>query len=72
MRLLFFETMKKASLEEMALAINEYNENHGSETRYWIEPHLFVCHNALSDMDDIYEINAEQIEKAYDKIKDKL
>ena len=50
------------TIEEKVIAINEHYENKGSEIRYWINwtddvnAYYYVCYNALSDMDEIYEI----------------
>ena len=60
--------------DEMIEAINEHYENTGSEKRYWVHESekcgtmYFVCHNALSDMDDIDEVTEEQVMKVYNSI----
>jgi hypothetical protein len=61
------------TIDEMIEAINEHYENTNSETRYWIGDNnvIFVCHNALSDMDDIDEVSEERVRKVYETIKTK-
>ena len=51
-------------------AINEHYENQNSETRYWWlgDTGVCVCHNALSDMDDIDEVTPQKVRDVYDSI----
>ena len=62
------------TIEEKVIAINEHYENKGSEIRYWINwtddvnAYYYVCYNALSDMDEIYETNAGAINNIYEEI----
>ena len=56
--------------EEKAQEVNTYYENHGSETRLWQTDNgmWFICYNALSDQDEIYETSEVQIDKLYAKL----
>lgn len=65
---------KEMTIEEKIELINQHYENKGSETRYWIGNNdiYFVCYNALSDMDEIYETNAGAINKIYEEIYGKV
>ena len=53
--------------QEKAQAVNTYHENHGSETRLWQTDNgmWFICYNALSDQDEIYETSEALIDKLY-------
>lgn len=61
-------------IEEIVEKVNEYYENNNSETRYWIQYSdkcgvmFFICYNALSEQDEIYEVSEEKVRKDYDKI----
>ena len=54
--------------EDTVIAINCHYENQNSETRVWMQENdhcglmFFICYNALSDMDDIYEVTEEKVE----------
>lgn len=61
--------MKGKNIEKMVEAINEYNEWCGNEIRIWIEDDMiFVCYNALSDMDDIDEVNENWVNREHQRI----
>lgn len=61
-------------MEEKIELINQHYENKDSETRYWVDwtdehnARYYVCYNALSDMDEIYETNESAINKIYEEI----
>lgn len=65
-------------MEEKIELINQHYENKGSETRYWVDwtdehnAYYYVCYNALSDMDEIYETNESAINKIYEEIYGKV
>ena len=61
--------MSVDEIYDMVEMLNTYNENHNSETRYWIQDDMyFICYNALSDMDEIEEISEEKIRKKFQEI----
>lgn len=69
---------KEMTIEEKIELINQHYENKGSETRYWVNwadelnAYYYVCYNALSDMDEIYETNAGAINEIYEEIYGKV
>lgn len=57
--------------EEKAQALNDYNEFIGTEKRFWLaddEDRYFICHNALSAMDELEEVDEAVINREYEKI----
>lgn len=59
--------MYSKAVQEKAEAVNTYYENHDSETRLWQTDNgmWFICYNALSDQDEIYETSEAQIDRLY-------
>ena len=73
-----YNKRKEMTIEEKVELINQHYENKGSETRYWVNwadelnAYYYVCYNALSDMDEIYETNAGAINEIYEEIYGKV
>ena len=60
---------EELTIEQKAEAINDYNECVGNEIRVWLEEDMiFVCYNALSAMDEIYEVDETWLNKQYQKV----